>query len=209
MSSIILLKGFKEQNTLSLLLKSDPNLNLNEHIISVKDKLIKALKCILENIGSNRFTYFYHNLKVQVKGKKYNPSVITRKYSLELSDIESQLNGSIKELISIAFGTKTAHFINVKVCSVNHDTFARLIELSQKEFKELNSKLSKAISTNNKPKVKSSKKSTDECLFIDSENETDNETDDGTDDECLFIDSENETDNETDDGTDDECLFID
>ena len=100
MCSVKLLKGFRnpiseEMNTISLLLKS--NLDLNEHIKSVRVKLLKALTCILENYGRNYKVNFHHKIVV-VCGRR-NDYLATNDYLTSLAYLKKDLNSSLNEAI--------------------------------------------------------------------------------------------------------------
>ena len=202
MTSLKLLKGFKnpisnESNTISMLLKS--NLDLNDHIKSFRLKLLKALTCILENYGHNNYVCFHH--KIVVAWSRSNDYLATRDYLIKMDNLEKNLNSSLKETIRMTRGKRVSHFVNVQIAS--NDDIDEVLELSKKEFMDLNTKITSAISIINdeylfindedenasqkkvkqiKPKKFKKAINTEECLFIDSddnedENETDNETD--------------------------------
>ena len=193
---IKLLKGFKnpindEMNTLSLLLKS--NLDFNEHIKSVRVKLLKALTCILENYGRNYKVNFHH--KIVVAYGRRNEYLATNDYFTSLAYLKKDLNSSLNEAIRMTYGKKASHFVNIKMVSKG-----KVVELSKREFIDLNSKIISAISINNdeyifidnNEKVKPSKNNekvtsvkpikkaipSNECLFIDSDEDDDNNDED-------------------------------
>ena len=240
MSSIKLLKGFRnpiseEMNTISLLLKS--NLDFNEHIKSVRVKLLKALTCILENYGRNYKVNFHH--KIVVAYGRRNEYLATNDYFTSLAYLKKDLNSSLNEAIRMTYGKKASHFVNIKMVSKG-----KVVELSKREFIDLNSKIISSISINNdeyifidnNEKVKPSKNNekvtsvkpikkaipSNECLFIDSDDDDDNNDEDYVEhkkvdnNECLFIDSDEDDDDDDDDvkqikkrNQSNECLFID
>ena len=171
-SSVKLLKGFRnpinnEMNTLSLLVKSD--LDLKEHLRNAKEKLLTALTCIIENYEGNNVIYFYH--KIQVLYERKTEYLSSKDYITNLVNLKIDINNSIEEVIKMTYGKKTSHFVNVTIKS-NDD----VTELSQKEFKDLNSKLISALSKMN-----------EEYLFIDDNVKT---IKNAIDDDYLFIDDE-------------------
>ena len=182
--SVKLLKGFRnpinnEMNTLSLLVKSD--LDLKEHLRNAKEKLLKALTCIIENYEGNHIIYFYH--KIQVSYERKTEYLSTKDYLTDLVNLEIDLNSSAEEVIKMTYGKKTSHFVNVTIKSNDN-----VIELSQKEFKDLNSKLISAL-----------QKMNEEYLFIDDNVKTIKKNKKDTsvkpiknaiDDDYLFIDEE-------------------
>ena len=211
---IKLLKGFKnpindEMNTLSLLVKSD--LNLKEHLSKAKEKLLTALTCIMEAYNQNYIIYFYHKLQVIYENKTEYLS--TKAYLTNSCNLKRDLNSSVEEVLKMTYGKKTSHFVNLRI-KLNDD----VIELSQKEFKDLNLKLISALSKMNKDylfideekvktikknkketSVKPIKKAIDDCLFIDEEEvkpfkknkkETGVKPIKNIIDDCLFIDEE-------------------
>ena len=152
MCSVKLLKGFcnpinGETNTISLLLKS--NLDLNEHIKSVRVKLLKALTCILENYGRNYDVYFHH--KIVVEREKSYEYLSTNYHYTKLAYLKNDLNSSLNEAIRLTYGEIDTHFVNKKMVSNG-----KVVELSKREFIDLNSKMMSAISIIN-----------DEYIFID------------------------------------------
>ena len=155
-SSVKLLKGFRnpindETNTLSLLVKSD--LDLKEHLRNSKEKLLTALTCIIENYDSNHTIYFYNKLQVLYENKTEYLS--TKAYLTNSFNLKRDLNSSVEEVLKMTYGKKASHFVNVRI-KFNDD----IIELSQKEFKDLNLKLISALSKMNE----------EDYLFIDDDN---------------------------------------
>ena len=155
-SSVKLLKGFRnpindETNTLGLLVKSD--LDLKEHLRNSKEKLLTALTCIIENYDSNHTIYFYNKLQVLYENKTEYLS--TKAYLTNSCNLKRDLNSSVEEVLKMTYGKKTSHFVNVRI-KFNDD----IIELSQKEFKDLNLKLISALSKMNE----------EDYLFIDDDN---------------------------------------
>ena len=191
MSTVKLLKGFRspiteEMNTISLLLKS--NLDLKEHIKSVRVKLLKALTCILENYGRNYNVYFHHKIVVLCGRNNEYPS--TNEYLTSLANLKKNLNSSLNHAIRMTYGKKkSSHFVNIRM-----ESNGKVVELSKREFIELNSKIISAISMIN-----------DECLFIDDNEKPIKKAIQS--DECLFIDDDEKPIKKAIQS--DECLFID
>ena len=215
-SSVKLLKGFRnpindEMNTMSLFVKSD--LDLKEHLRNAKEKLLTALTCIIENYDSNYIIYFYHKLQVLYENKTEYLS--TKAYLTDLGNLKIDLNSSVEELLKMTYGKKNSHFVNVRI-KFNDD----IIELSQKEFKDLNLKLISTLSKMNEEEylftddnvktIKKNKKDTsvkpiknaidDNYLFVDEEkikpikknkkNTSVKPIKNAIDDNYLFIDEE-------------------
>ena len=195
MCSVKLLKGFRnpinnEINTISLLLKS--NLDLNEHIKSIRPKLLNALTCISENYGNGNNVCFHH--KIVIAWHRCNDYLATRDYLIKLDNLEKNLNSSLKETIRITRGKRVSHFVNIQISP--NDDIDEVLELSKKEIVDINSKVMSSISIrndeyifiDNNEKVKPSKNNekvtsvkpikkaipSNECLFIDSDDNDDN-----------------------------------
>ena len=138
----------------------------------------------------------------------------SKDYLTDLVNLKIDLNSSVEEVLKMTYGKKTSHFVNVTIKS-NDD----VIELSQKEFKDLNSKLISTLSKMNK-----------EYLFIDDNVKTIKKNEKYTsakpikkaiddDDDYLFIDEEkvkpfkknkkNTSVKPIKNTIDDDCLFID
>ena len=171
------LKGFKnyingEHNTLSLLIKSD--CELQEHLSNAREKLLTSLTSIIDhyNSNSNHEVYFYH--KLQVLNGRRTDYLKTRAYKTKLDSIKIDLKASIENLLSIAHSEFVSHFVNVTIL-----LYDDALELSNDEFSKLNwiirSKLSKINSEehdfvdNDKDDndVGQIEKSRKESLFID------------------------------------------
>ena len=130
------LKGFKnyingEHNTLSLLIKSD--CELQEHLSNAREKLLTSLTSIIDhyNSNSNYEVYFYH--KLQVLYGRRSDFLKTRAYKTKLDSIKIDLNASIEDLLRIAHGEFVSHFVNITIL-LNDDG----LELTTDEFKNLN-----------------------------------------------------------------------
>ena len=139
------LKGFKnyingENNTLSLLIKSD--CELQEHLSNAREKLLTSLTSIIDhyNSNSNHEVYFYH--KLQVLNGRRTDYLKTRAYKTKLDSIKIDLKASIENLLSIAHSEFVSHFVNITIL-----LYDEALELSNDKFSKLNwiirSKLSK------------------------------------------------------------------
>ena len=138
------LKGFKnhingEDNTLSLLIKSD--YELQGHLSNARNKLLTSLTSIIDYYDSNpnHEIYFYHKLKV-LNGRRGN-YLKTIAYKTDLDSIKMDLNNSIKNLLSIAPGKFVSHFVNVTIILYDNP-----LELNDNEFSKLNWKIRTQLS---------------------------------------------------------------
>ena len=130
------LKGFKnyingEHNTLSLLIKSD--CELQEHLSNAREKLLTSLTSIIDhyNSNSNYEVYFYH--KLQVLNGRRSDFLKTRAYKTKLDSIKIDLNASIEDLLRIAHGEFVSHFVNITILLNDKG-----LELTTDEFSNLN-----------------------------------------------------------------------
>ena len=127
--------------------------------------------------------------------------------------------------LEMTYGKKASHYVNIKMISNG-----KVVELSKREFMDLNSKIISAISINNdeyifiddNEKVKPSKNNekvtsvkpikkaipSNECLFIDSDEDDDVDVKPikkaTPSNECLFIDSDDDDDDDDDSHEDDD-----
>ena len=141
------LKGFKnyinnEFNTMSLLVKS--NLELKEHLSNAREKLLVSLTNIMDNYDSSYIIYFYH--KVQVLYGKKTEYLSTKARLTKSHTLKGDLNKSIKELLTLAYGKFKSHFVNITILLNNKELI-----LSKDEFINLNWKIRSNLSKiNNK-----------------------------------------------------------
>ena len=141
------LKGFSnpinnESSTLSLLVKSD--YELNEHLHKSKKKLLISLTSIINHLKDAKEFYYYHKLEVPYLGKSNYSR--TRYYKISNS-LERDLNDSIKDVIRLSPNVFYSHFVNI-VLKKNNE----VLKLKLDNFLELNHIIRYAIS--NKKKYK-------------------------------------------------------
>ena len=191
-----------ENNTLSLLIKS--NYQLREHLSNSLNKILSALKSIMEKYDSKYTMYFYHKIRILCDNKKDPKYHRSKKYAMIAKNLEIELRNSFVDILRKNFGKLLSHFINIKI-SLNDETLV----LDAQEFTNLNwlirdrlAKINDVIPTFNNGEGNIVKDS-NESLFID-DNEVGNIVKDSN--ESLFID-DNEVGNIVKDSN--ESLFID
>ena len=128
------LKGFdnpinNEKNTLSLLVKSD--YELNKHLHESKQKLLISLTRIINHHKDAQKIYFYHKLEIPVRNR--SDYIVTKWYEISLNSLKRDLDDSIKEIIKDCSNIFYSHFINIKV--IKND---EVLKLNNDEFYELN-----------------------------------------------------------------------
>ena len=136
------LKGFKnhinnEENTVSLLVKSD--YELNEHLAKSKQKLVISLTRIINYLNEAPDIYFYHKV-----GTPFNWRAAysrTRCYKISTNSLERDIDDSFKDVIRLSSNKFTSHFVNV-VAKKNNE----VIKLDKDNFLELNHIIRNAIS---------------------------------------------------------------
>ena len=138
------LKGFvnpinNESNTLSLLVKSD--YELNEHLHESKQKLVISLTSIINHLKDAQEINFYHKLEIPsfYKGKLDYPR--TRYYKMSSNSLERDLDDSFKDVIRLCSNRFNSHFVNV-VAKKNSE----VLKLDKDNFLEVNHIIRDAIS---------------------------------------------------------------
>ena len=136
------LKGFEnplngENNTLSLLIKSD--FKLNKHLLESKQKLLISLTSIINHYKDAHKIHFYHKLLVPIRNS--SDYISTRGYKLSLNSLKSNLDDSFENVISMSPNTIYSHFINI---IINKDD--KVIKLSDDKFYQLNHIIGSCIS---------------------------------------------------------------
>ena len=140
--SIKLLKGFEnpinnESNTVSLLVKSD--YELNEHLNESKQKLLISLTSIINHLKEAQEIHFYH--KLEIPFKREFDYIRTRCYKISSNTLKRDIDDSFKEVIRLCSNSFKSHFVNV-FAKKNGNT----IILNNNEFIELNHIIRDAIS---------------------------------------------------------------
>ena len=143
------LKGFEnylngENNTLSLLVKS--NHELNEHLRESKQKLFISLTSIINHYKDAQKIHFYHKLLVPIRNR--SDYIKTKWYELSFNSLKINLDDSFKNVISMCPNTIYSHFINV---IINKDD--KVIKLSDDKFHELNHTIRSSLSNINNNKL--------------------------------------------------------
>ena len=128
------LKGFKnplngENNTLSLLIKSD--FKLNKHLLESKQKLLISLTSIINHYKDAHKIHFYHKLLVPIRNS--SDYISTRWYKLSLNSLKSNLDDSFKNMIRLCPNTFYSHFINI-IIKKNDE----VLKINYQEFIEIN-----------------------------------------------------------------------
>ena len=132
--SIKPLKGFNnpinnEENTLSLLVKSD--YGLKEHLHESKQKLLISLNSIMNHYKDAQKIHFYHKLLVPIRNR--SEYLVTKFYKTSLNSLKRDLDDSFKEVIESFPNTFYSHFINIIISKKDE-----VIKLNNNEFIELN-----------------------------------------------------------------------
>ena len=140
--SIKLLKGFNnpinnEENTLSLLVKSD--YELHKHLNESKHKLVISLTNIINHFNDSQEIYFYHKLGAPFKKKV--DYFLTNCYKISSNSLERDIDNSFKDVIELCPNKFYSHFINIFVKKNNE-----VLKLDKDNFLELNRIIIDAIS---------------------------------------------------------------
>ena len=143
------LKGFEnylngENNTLSLLIKSDHE--LNKHLQESKQKLLISLTSIINHYKDAQKIHFYHKLLVPIRNR--SDYIKTKWYELSFNSLKINLDDSFKNVISMCPNTIYSHFINVIIKKSNN-----ILKINDKEFIELNNIIRSSISNINNNKL--------------------------------------------------------
>ena len=147
------LKGFEnylngENNTLSLLIKSD--YELNKHLQESKQKLLISLTSIINHYKDVQKIHFYHKLLVPIRNR--SDYIKTKWYELSFNSLKINLDDSFKNVISMCPNTIYSHFINVIIKKSSN-----ILKINDNEFIELNHIIRSSISNMNN----------DELSFVD------------------------------------------
>ena len=143
--SIKPLKGFSnpinnESNTLSLLVKSD--YELNEHLHESKQKLLISLTSIINHHKDAQKIHFYHKLLVPIRNR--SEYLVTTWYKISLNSLKRALDDSFKEVIKSFPNTFYSHFINIiitknnEVLKINNDKFIELNNIIRSSISNIN-----------------------------------------------------------------------
>ena len=143
------LKGFEnylngENNTLSLLIKSD--YELNKHLQESKQKLLISLTSIINHYKDTKKIHFYHKLLVPIRNR--SDYIKTKWYELSFNSLKINLDDSFKNVISMCPNTIYSHFINVIIKKSNN-----ILKINDNEFIELNNIIRSSISNINNNKL--------------------------------------------------------
>ena len=139
------LKGFEnylngENNTLSLLLKSD--YELNKHRQESKQKLLISLTSIINHYKDAQKIHFYHKLLVPIRNR--SDYIKTKWYELSFNSLKINLDDSFKNVISMCPNTIYSHFINIiitkndEVLKINNDKFIELNNIIRSSISNIN-----------------------------------------------------------------------
>ena len=139
------LKGFSnpinnEENTLSLLVK--PDYELNKHLHESKQKLLISLTSIINHHKDTQKIHFYHKLLVPIRNR--SEYLVTTWYKISLNSLKRDLDDSFKEVIKSFPNTFYSHFINIiitkndEVLKLNNDKFIELNHIIRSSISNIN-----------------------------------------------------------------------
>ena len=142
------LKGFKnhlngENNTLSLLIKSD--YELSKHLLESKQKLSISLTSIINHYKNVQKIHFYHKLQIPLMNK--SDYITTKWYELSFNSLKMNLDDSFKNLISMCKKPFCSHFINVII-----EKDDNVMKLSDEKFQKINHIIRTSLSKINNKK---------------------------------------------------------